>query len=131
MWLPESALIRIRELEAHLRDSVPRWLYDAALVRIATQERRIDWQCDMLLRRGQSYPLPPDPAIVKAETEKARTAILQQASESDKEKVRVVIEQGTAMGLPQQEIVEAVKQTVPYWTEADISKAINAPSNGQ
>ena len=59
MWVSQSALERIRELELALRESVSREVYEASLARIAELERRNDWAMDMLLRRGQSYPVPP------------------------------------------------------------------------
>jgi len=127
MWLPQAALGRIRELEAQLRDSVPRAVYDAALTRISEQERRIDWQCDMLLRRGQSLPLPLPPE------EKPKPELQPQVSETDRVKAQVVIDQGKALNLPETDITEAVKSLGLGWTEADIAAAIHAPqfsSNG-
>src|SRR5688572_7421922 len=123
MWVTERALERIRELEAQVRESVPKNVYDSLLARIAEQERRIDWQSDMLLRASQSLPLPPAREKAKPEPEP-------RISDGDREKARVVIEQGKALGLPTQEIIEAVQRTVGNWTEADVAAAINAPNNG-
>lgn len=122
-WISGASLSRIRELEDALKDSVPRAIHDVALARIDELNRRVDWQCDMLLRSSQSLPLPP-----KAEPRKVE--VQPRISENDKAKARVVIEQGKLMNLPEQEIVEAVQSVVSGWTEADIAAAINAPNNG-
>lgn len=125
MWLSKDAVTRIQELEALLRDSVPLAVYQLALDRIAEQERRIDWQSDMLLRRGQSLPLPPLPA------EKFLTDEKPVVSDADRVRVRAVIAEGLRQGLPQTAITEAVQSLHLNWNEADIAAAINASRNGQ
>lgn len=124
MWLSPSAVERIRELEALLRDSVPLKVYEAAQVRIKELEKRVDWSADMLLRRGQSLPLSAKPE------EQPKPKVEPRISEADRAKAMVVIEQGKALNLPETEITEAVQRTVSGWTEADIAAAIRAPSNG-
>lgn len=125
MWLSKDAIGRIRELEALLRDSVPRAVYDAALKRIAEQERRIDWQCDMLLRRGQSIPLPPLP------DEKPQSDEKPALSEADRVRAQAVIDHGLSIGKQQTEITEAVQSLHLGLDEAAIAAAINASRNGQ
>jgi hypothetical protein len=97
-FIPQAALDRIRELEQQL--AAERVMYEtwrAAVEarhqsRVTALERRVDWQSDMLLRRGESFPLPvlkegkqeetkatarPLPSVVIAKYEAIRTAAAQ------------------------------------------------------
>lgn len=111
---------RVPELEAQLRDSVPRAVYTEALARIAALEGRVDWQADMLLRRGETYPMPPK----KADTPQPAPQPEPSINEIDRAKLEAVIRAGANMGLPQQEIVEAVGRQFQGVTEQEIAAAI-------
>lgn len=118
MWLSESTLQRIRELEQRLMDSVPRAVYDVSLARIAELERRVDWQSDMLLRRGQTLPLPPVRGEEKPPEPPARLP-----SDTDIAKAEAIRQAGQAMNKSKQEIGEAIRQQLG-WTEEDLARAI-------
>jgi hypothetical protein len=147
VWLPETALARIRELEQRLNESVPGVVYTAALTRIAELERRlnesvpgvvytaaltriaelerrVDWQSDMLLRRGQSMPLP---AVIEREQKPEPT--LPSITESDIAKYEAIREEGRRLGLGPDEIREGVRAATG-WDENDIARAIQN-GNGQ
>lgn len=109
MWLSQSALDRIRELELALRDSVPGDVYERSLARIADLERRVDWQSDMLLRRGQTYPLP----AVKAEGEKP--AQVQPAiPETAIWQAEAIRQAGKEANASQEEIETAIREQTGY-----------------
>jgi hypothetical protein len=122
MWLSEAAVQRIRELELRLQASVPRADHESALARIADLERRCDWQCDMLLRRGQSMPLPP----VKGEPPPEQPTI-NRISESDIAKAEAIRAEGVRLGAQGDEIEAAVRRATG-WSYEEIAKAVRESS---
>lgn len=123
MWVSQSSLERIRELELKLADSVPRGVYGDALKRISDLERRVDWQSDMLLRRGQSLPLPP----VTSETDDKPTP-MPQIDDTVISKAEAIRAEGRRVGAQKDEIEAAIKQQTG-WSEADIARAISGNGN--
>jgi hypothetical protein len=121
-WVTDSSLERIRELEAALADSVPLAVYTQALDRITDLERRVDWQSDMLLRRGGTMPLP-DPPSPSATAEPTPLPI----SDFDIARAEGVREEGRRLGLSQQDIAEGVRLATG-WSEQDIARAIKGQS---
>lgn len=117
MWLGSKALERIRELEARLDGSVTCVVYESALERIRDLERRVDWQADMLLRRGQSMPLPPVNGEPKVE-KPARTV-----TDTDIAKAEAIRAEGQRVGASRDEIADAIATQVG-WTERDLAEAI-------
>ncbi len=121
MWLGQSALERIRELEASLKDSVPGDVYRASLARIAELERRVDWQSDMLLRRGGSMPVPE----LKSEGVEPPPPEPPAFTETRMAQAEAVVEYGRAHDLGRQQIEEALRVSVPGITEEAITEAVN------
>jgi hypothetical protein len=118
-FVSSASMERIRELENLLRESVPVSLYNQAQARIAVLERRVDWQADMLLRRGQSLPLPPEREEKPKDSDAPPTL-----SESELAWAQTVIDEGKRLGRSAEEIEDALRQSVGNVTERDIARAI-------
>lgn len=121
MWLGQSALERIRELELALKESVSRDVYERSLARIAELERRNDWAMDMLLRRGGSLPVPelkPEGASPPQPEPPAFT-------ETQMAQAEAVVEEGRRLDMGRQEIENALRVSVPGITEDAIAQAIS------
>lgn len=118
-WISDSARERIRELESLLRDSVSRAVYTEALTRISDLEKRNNWQADMLLRRGGTYPLPAEKTEPVAQPQMVR-----QVTDTDIAKAEAIRQAGLEAGAKKQVIEQAIK-TETGWDEADIDRAIN------
>jgi hypothetical protein len=116
VWISEDALLRIRELESKLAESVPVAVYNRLLERVSELEKRNEWQADMLLRRGQTFPMPKDaPQHVEPQPQFPDETVIAQAE--------VIRAEGKRMGKQPDEIDEAIKLQTG-WTEADIAEAI-------
>lgn len=126
-WLSKAGLERIRELEQRLLESVPRADYDKALARIADLEKRVDWQADMLLRRGGSLPLPQKSEAPPTEAQPATP------DEADVARAQAIVDEGRRLNLQQDEILAGVRDAVPSistWSGQDIARMISPNGRG-
>jgi hypothetical protein len=120
MWLSQSALDRIRELELALRESVSRDVYERSLARIAELERRNDWAMSMLLRRAGSLPVPdvPTEAALPPQTD------VPAFTETQMAQAEAVVEYAREHDLGRQETEQALRTSIPGITEEAIAQAI-------
>lgn len=124
MWISQSSLERIRELEKRLEESVPRAVYTEALTRITELERRVDWQADMLLRRGKTLPLPEK----QPEQPTDEPQPIAQVTETVIAQRDAIVAEGRRRGASQREIEEAVRLSTG-WDESDIHQAIHGKAS--
>jgi hypothetical protein len=110
-------MLRIRELESKLADSVTVAVYNRLLDRISELEERNQWQADMLLRRAGTFPLSAQKAITsESQPVPQRVAV-------DLDQVNAIRAEGRRLNLNDQEIQEGIYKTTG-WSEADIAAAI-------
>jgi hypothetical protein len=121
MWMSQSAIERIRELEALLRDSVPGEVYKASLARIAELERRVDWQSDVILLKAGRQPLPPEKSQGAPEAQAEVPAI----TETQLAQAEAVVEEARRLDMGRQETEQALRTSIPGITEEAIAAAIS------